>query len=345
MKPYIKAVGTGQRLARDLTPQEAEEAFRLILNGQSTDAQLGAFLVALRIKGESIDEMTSFLKVAREGLNKLHVPCENLLDIGSPYDGKKKTPHAAPAAALIAAGAGARVILHSDHQVPPKYGVTIQDVLQKLGVDVHASVGVAQQDIEKLGVAYLSMENVHPRFHGLKRVRIEINLRTFLNNVEKIWNPANASHQLVSIYHGPFLPTIANTLAANSKHHALVVQGMEGSTDVWLHRPTKGLSVQNGQVTEWTVVPKDLGLAVTGQPSWDARVDPAANAHQIERVLEGEKGVFRDWVLLNAAIWIWLSGLAASVLDGLEKASESLDCGKAAEKLRLWRASAPSVKL
>ncbi len=345
MKRFIKAVGTGQRLARDLTSAEAAEAFRLILSGQATDAQLGAFLVALRIKGESVDEMISFVNVAREGLRRIEVSKERLLDVGLPYDGKKKTPHVAPLIALIAAGAGARAMLHSDRQVPPKYGFTIEDVLEKMGLDTQASSAAARETLEQTGLAYLSASEMHPAFHSLKRVRVEINLRTFLNNVEKLWNPADASHQLVSVYHGPFLPTIAQSLAADKRNHALVVQGIEGSTDVWPHRPTKGLHVHDGKVTEWAIIPKDLGFGMGGMPAWEALAQPDANAAAIDRTLAGEVGDFQDWALLNAAIWIWLSGVAADVKDGLVAARKSLESGAAAQKLRLWKAIKSSAKI
>lgn len=331
-RKYIKAVGTGQKLSRDLTPEEAERAFRLILEGEASDAQIGGLLVPLRIKGESSEELATFVKVTRDFCHQVHTPLEHLVDCGVAYDGKVKFPHITPVAAFVAAGAGAAVLLHGQSHTPPKYGISVRDVFLELGIPIDWTVQQIKKILEEIGVGFLSIEQISPRVAELKRIREELGLRTVFNHIEKLWNPMNARHQVVSIYHGPYLKTIPNVLQKLNASHALVIQGMEGTPDCRSNRVTKAVEVRLGETQDIFIQPKEFGFEELREPAFEL-VTAQISAEFVEKCLEAKEGVLRDLAILNGAILIYASGLTRDLQESVLRARESLDSRQALNKL------------
>jgi anthranilate phosphoribosyltransferase len=335
-RKYIKAVGTGQKLSRDLTPEESERAFRLILQGKASDAQIGALLVPLRMKGESAEELATFVKVTRDYCNQIHTRLEHLVDCGVAYDGKIKFPHITPVAAFVAAGAGAAILLHGQSHTPPKYGVSIRDIFLELGIPIDWTIQQVKNVLEEIGVGFLSIEQISPRVAELKRIREELGLRTAFNHIEKLWNPVNAPHQVVSIYHGPYLKTIPEILQKLNVSHALVIQGMEGTPDCRTSRVTKAVDVRPGGSRDIFIQPKDLGFEPLVEPTFELLTAPI-NAEFVEKSLESKEGILRDLAILNGAVLIYSSGLAQDLQESVLRAKESLDSRQALNKLNALR--------
>ena len=343
-RKYIKAVGTGPKLSRDLTIEEAERAFRLILEGQATDAQIGGILVPLRMKIESPDELASFVRVTRDFSRQIHTNLPHLLDCGVAYDGKVKFPHITPLAAFVAAGAGASVFLHGQSMTPPKYGISIRDVFMELGVAIDWPLEKVKTALENTGVGFASIENISPRVAELKRIREELGLRTAFNHIEKLWNPMRAPHQVVSIYHGPYLQTIPEVLQKTGASHALVIQGMEGTPDIRLSRPTKIAELKGKHVENLFFVPADLGFKNLQEPSYE-RFTAHENAQIIDETLSGKEGAWQDLAVINAALLIYASDLAGNFQEGVQRARESLHSRQALNKLQTLRKMAGSISI
>lgn len=342
-RKYIKAVGTGPKLSRDLTVEEAERAFRLILSGEASDAQIGALLVPLRMKGESVEELAVFLKVTREFCRQIKVELPYFLDCGIAYDGKVKFPNISPLAAFVAAGAGAQILLHGQSQTPPKYGIGVRDVFIALGLSVDWTLEQSAKALEEVGVGFVSLEQISPRVSEFKRIREELGLRTVFNHIEKLWNPMNAPHQIVSIYHGPYLEKIPAVLRKAGIDHAIVIQGMEGSTDCRTARTTKAVEIDQDQIKLILIQPKDLGFEPLEEPIFD-HLTPQLNAEFILSALEAQSGVMKDLAILNGAILIYASSAAKSLEEAVEKARISFNSKQALKKLEVLRRMAHSLR-
>lgn len=343
-RKYIKAVGTGQKLSRDLTLEEAERSWRLILEGQASDAQMGGLLVPLRIKGETADELATFVKVTRDFCHQVKTDLPHFVDCGVAYDGKVKFPHISPAAAFVAAGAGVQVLLHGQSQTPPKYGVSPRDVFLELGLPIDWNTEQVKKGLEDVGVGFLSIEQISPRVADLKRIREELGLRTAFNHVEKLWNPMNASHQVVSIYHGPYLERIPQVLQKIGVQHALVVQGMEGTPDIRVSRPTKAVEVFENQTQPIFVLPKELGFGVNAEPVFE-HLTTQINAEFVQSMLEAKNSVLNDLAILNGGVLIYASSLVKTLAEAIEKARESLQSKQALKKLEDLRRMSQLTKI
>ncbi|MBI1883782.1 MAG: anthranilate phosphoribosyltransferase [Chlamydiae bacterium] len=335
-RKYIKAVGTGQKLSRDLTLEEAHQTFELILTGEATDAQIGGILVPLRMKGETAEELAIFVEVTRKFCHQVQSKLPHLVDCGIPYDGKVKFPHISPVAAFVAAGAGAQVLLHGQSQTSPKCGVSLRDVFFELGISIDLNIQKVYQALEEVGVGFLSIEQISPRVAELKRIREELGLRTAFNHIEKFWNPMNAPHQVVSIYHGPYLERIPKVLQKLGTRHALVIQGMEGTSDCKLNRVAKAVEVFSEKTELFFIQPKELGFEALVEPIFETWTSKE-NAEFVSACLNSNEGVLRDLAILNGALFIYGSQIAKTLPEAVEKARESLDSKHALKKLDMLR--------
>ncbi|MBI1871416.1 MAG: anthranilate phosphoribosyltransferase [Chlamydiae bacterium] len=335
-RKYIKAVGTGPKLSRNLTSEEAERAFQLILEGEATDAQIGALLVPLRMQGETVEELAAFTKVTRNFCHQIHTHFKHFVDCGVAYDGKIKFPHLMPVAAFVAAGAGAQVLLHGQSETPPKYGVSVLDVFKILGVSIDEPMIRVKEILEKIGVGFLSIEEISPRVAQLKRIREELGLRTVFNHIEKLWNPMNAPHQVISVYHGPYLQTIPNVLEKLNAKHALVVQGMEGTPDCRLNRVTKIVELRGNEFIPMMIQPKELGFEAIEEPVFEG-LTPQENADFVVKCLESKEGALRDLSILNGALLIYASEITNNLAEAVNRARDSLDSRQALNKLQTLR--------
>src|SRR5258706_12339686 len=204
--PFVQAVGRGAKLRRDLTFDEAVQAMRLIIRGEATQAQRGAFLIAQRVKGEAESEIRGFTHLMRtESIRRIAPRVENLLDLGLPYDGKAKTAQLIPAVAVILAVCGVPVVLHGDEGIPAKKGVTAGAVLRTLGVPADLQPEKVSAMIEAVGFGYLSAVSFGPEGHALIPLRCEVGLGTALESVEKLFNPPAAPYHISGFFQGEYL--------------------------------------------------------------------------------------------------------------------------------------------
>jgi anthranilate phosphoribosyltransferase len=339
MRFFLREIGQGPRAGRDLTQDEAGEAMSLILSQQATPSQAGGFLLLQRYKGETPDELIGFSEAIRAGALRIAPDVEGLLDIGSPYDGRKKSIVISPASAIVIAAARVPVVMHGEKDIGPKFGVPIGDVLEALGLDIDGEPQDVQRSIEETGLGFMRQSRFVPQVFVLRDLRKEIALRTCFSTVEKIYNLAGASYSLLGLSHLPYAEKMLAAASGMGFKRVMIIQGIEGNEDAPTSRPCRAFL--------WEA---RTGKGDTGTPA-ELRIDPAEyslqpataeemtgggaveNARIAESVLSGESGGHRDLVLLNAGIRIWLAERAASISEAIDKTRETIDSGAARAKL------------
>lgn len=332
MRFFLREIGQGPRAGRDLTREEAREAMSLVLSQQATPAQAGGFLLVQRYKGESPQELVGFAEAIRESARRIAPKVDGLLDIGSPYDGRKKSIVVSPASAIVAAAAGVPVVMHGEKRIGPKFGVPIGDVLEALGIDIDVEPEGVERSIEETGVGFMRQSRFVPQVFALRELRTEIALRTCLSTVEKIYNLAGASYSLLGLSHLPYAEKMLTAASEMGFKRVMIVQGIEGNEDAPTSRPCRAFLWEKGEKRELRIDASEYGL----QPATAEEMaggDAAENARIAEAVLSGEGGGYRDLVVLNAGIRIWLAERAESIGEGIEKVRAAIDSGAAREKL------------
>ena len=332
MRSYLREIGQGPRTARDLTREEARDAMAIILDGGATPAQIGGFLLLQRYKGESPGELIGFTEAVRARANLIQPNVSGLLDVGSPYDGRKKSIVVSPASSIVAAAAGVPVVMHGEKGLGPKHGVPIGDVLEALGMNVDADPGAVKRQIEATGIGYMRSSRFVPAVFALKDLREEIALRAVFATIEKLYNLAGAESSILGLAHLPYAEKMIEAAAAMGFKRILIVQGIEGNEDVPTSRPCRAFLHENGETQQLRIDAPEYGL----QPATSEEMeggDANYNASIARRILEGEPGAFRDLVLLNAGVRIWLAVRAPSIGDGIDAARAAIDSGGAAAKL------------
>ena len=345
MRTYLREIGQGQRTGRDLTAEEARDAMSLILTGEATAAQAGGFLLLQRYKGESPEELLGFAEAIRAGANLIRPKVQGLLDVGSPYDGRKKSIVVSPASSIVVAAAGVPVVMHGEKGLGPKHGVPIGDVLEAMGVDVDAEGDEVAGSIEELGLGYLRSARFVPQVYAVKDLREEIALRTVFATIEKIYNPANADYSIIGLAHLPYMEKMMTAATSMGFKRILILQGIEGNEDAPTSRPCRAFlweedgrrKMEDGRAREIKIDASEFGLMAASKEEM-AGGDAARNAAIAEGIFEGETSAFRDLVLLNAGIRIWLAERAPSIGDGVDLARGAIFSGAAKRKLAALRA-------
>jgi anthranilate phosphoribosyltransferase len=308
----------------------------IILAREATDAQIGGFLLLQRFKGETPDELVGFTEVVRAGASLIQPRVEGLLDIGGPYDGRKKSIVVSPASSIVAAAAGVPVVMHGEKDLGPKHGVPIGDVLEALGLDIDAKPQDVQRQIESKGIGYMHSERFVPRLFAMKDIREQVALRTVFATVEKIYNLADAQYSIIGLAHLPYMEKMLAAASEMGFHRVLLVQGIEGNEDAPTSRPCRAFLWGNGKTQELRIDASEYDLKPATAEEM-AGGDAAHNATIAEGIFAGEPGAHRDLVLLNAGIRIWLAERAADIQGGIELAREAIDSGKAAALLEAVR--------
>ncbi|SMF94131.1 anthranilate phosphoribosyltransferase [Methylomagnum ishizawai] len=315
---------------QDLDPAQMRGAMRTIMSGGATPAQIGAFLVALRAKGESVGEVVAAAKVLREMSTKVPVKDEHLIDTcGTGGDGAR-TFNISTASAFVVAAAGAKVAKHGSRSVSSKSGSA--DVLEAAGVNLDLTPDQVRACIEEVGLGFLFAQRHHGAMKYAIGPRRELGIRTIFNLLGPLTNPAGASHQLVGVYSDAWIEPLANALRELGSSHVLVVHAEDGLDEISIGAPTQVAELRNGQIETYTLTPERFGLQRA--PLEVLAVDTAVESLRAVRgVLGGAPGPARDIVLLNAGAAIYAADLTDSLEAGVERAQAAIDSGAARAKL------------
>jgi len=319
-----------RRLAQrqNLERKEAAAALECIAEGGVGEPQTAAFLMGLRVKGETPDEVAGLLETMRRLVVPVETPYrDSLVDIvGTGGDGLG-TFNISTTAAFVAAGAGLRIAKHGNRAASSRCGAA--DVLEALGVRIDLRPKQVRQCIERIGIGFMLATNHHPAMSRVAGVRRALGVRTVFNLLGPLTNPAGASRQVIGVSSFEYLRVIAEALARIGCRHALVVCGEEGMDELSVTGPSRVVEVKDGQVArDYIFVPEEVGIARCDLNAL-AGGTPAENAAITRAVLRGERGPRRDVVLLNAAAALYVGGIAPSVGEGLALAEEAIDSGKA----------------
>jgi anthranilate phosphoribosyltransferase len=315
---------------RDLSRTEARRVMNAVMEGEATPAQIGAFLGGLRVKGETVDEITGCAKAMREYAVRVTPRRRDLVDTAGTGGDGGKTFNISTAAALVGAAVGAAVAKHGNRAVSSSSGSA--DVLEALGFELELEPEQVADSIDELGFGFLFAPAHHPAMRYAASVRQELAVRTIFNLLGPLTNPAGARAQVVGVYAPGLVRTIAEVLLRLGAHRALVVHGAGGIDELSPAGPNLVCEVAGGAIQEHAVDPRDLGLRLCA-PEELAGGSPEENAATIREVFAGATGARRDAVLLNAAGAIVVAGIAGNLQEALGFAREALDSGSAAERL------------
>jgi anthranilate phosphoribosyltransferase len=314
---------------RDLARAEVSAVMEEIADGGATPAQVGAFLAALRMKGETVEEIAGAAEVMRARVDRIRVNRDVFVDTcGTGGDGRH-TFNISTTAAFIVAGAGVTVAKHGNRAVSSRAGSA--DVLAALGMDVDAAKDVVERAIEEIGIGFLFAPRLHPAFKAVAGVRRELGVRTIFNLLGPLANPAGARYQVLGVYEPRWVPVIGGVLAALGAAHAFVVHG-EGLDEIAVTGMTHVCEVKAGACERYAMLPEDLGLTRHEEAELVGG-DAERNARILSDVLGGQKGGPRDAALANAAAALVAAGAAADLREGVRLGAEVVDRGAASEKL------------
>ena len=325
IRDAIIAVAAG----RDLSEADAAAAMAEMMTGEATPAQIGAFLTALTIKGESVDELTAMERVIRA--NVLRVVVDGpLLDTCGTGGASFDPFNVSTAAAFVCAGAGARIAKHGNRAATSMSGSA--DVLEALGAKVELSPAGVAHCIEKSGVGFMFAPTFHPAFRFAGPARREIGIRTIFNLLGPLANPAGAQRQLFGVASATLAPKVAQVLSRLGTERALIVHSEDGLDEVSLSAPTQVHEVAGTSVRAYTITPEDAGLARVPLEAVKSGTAPE-NATRIRSLFAGANGPDRDFVVLNAAAALMAAGLAEDLRGGAQMAMQSIDGGAAGRSL------------
>ena len=314
----------------DLTREEMEGVMREIMGGHAAPEEIAGFLTALRMKGETVPEITGAVAVMRELVTRIEVTRPHLVDTCGTGGDRSGTFNISTASAFVAAGAGATVAKHGNRSVSSKSGSA--DVLMALGIDLDIETAEVGRAIEEVGIGFLFA----PRHHGAMRhavgPRQALGVRTIFNLLGPLANPALAPNQVIGVFDSHWLEPMARVLRELGSRHVLVVHADDGMDELSTLGPTRMVELFEGDLLHRDLDPEQLGLERPDPVELQAG-DAEENAAILRAILAGEGGARRDIVLLNAGAALYVSGVAADLEEGLERAAAAIDNGSAADKL------------
>jgi anthranilate phosphoribosyltransferase len=322
-----------QRLANkeSFTESEMEKAVNEMLqDDQISDSEIAAFLVALKTKGETIDEIAGFVKAIRKNTIGFRRSYPKVIDnCGTGGDGSSSF-NVSTTSAFVIAGSGITVAKHGNRSVSSKTGSA--DVLEQLGVELSLPPQLTEDLLEDVGIAFLFAPHVHPRLKKVMKVRRELQIPTIFNFIGPLTNPVELETQLLGIYRRDYLEIFAEVLKKLGRKRALVINGAGQLDEASLAGENHLILLEEGNLKKMILHPEDVGLTPTPNIAIQGG-DAKRNAEILVQVLKGEQGAFRDTVLLNAGLAIYTAGVVDSIQEGIERAKESIDSGAAYEKL------------
>ena len=324
LKPLVAAAAD-----RPLTRSEAEHAFGVIMQGEATAHQIGGLLMALRTRGETVDEYAAAAAVMRAKCNRVAAPPGAMDIVGTGGDGKG-TLNISTATAFVVAGAGVVVAKHGNKNLSSKSGAA--DALGQMGVNVMVGPEIVEAALKELGIAFMMAPMHHPAIRHVMPARQELGTRTIFNILGPLTNPAEVTRQLTGAFSRTMIRPMADTLLALGSEHAWLVHGGDGTDELSIAGVSYVAEVKDGAVSEFELHPEEAGLSVH---PFDAILGgtPAENGAAFRALLKGEAGAYRDAVLLNAAAALLIAGTAADLREGVALAAESINSGDALAKI------------
>ncbi len=319
----------------NLTELEAEAVMREIMQGEATDAQIAAYITALRMKGETVEEITGSARVMREKAVPIRLDARYQVDTCGTGGDMAHTFNISTTVAFVVAGAGVTVAKHGNRSVSSKSGSA--DVLQALGVNIEIPAHRAEECIKDIGIGFLFAPMMHLAMKYAIGPRREVGIRTIFNILGPLTNPAKVTAQIMGVYDAALTGPLAQALGKLGAQHAFVVHGLDGLDEITITDRTKVSEFQNNAVKDYFIHPSDFGFA-TGKKEDLKGGDAKENAVITVDILKGQMGPQRDIVLLNAAAGLAASGKAMDINSGIVIAAESIDSGAAMRKLEELKA-------
>jgi len=316
----------------NLSQEESSMAMNEIMSGEATPAQISSFITALRMKGETIDEITGCAKVMREKVMPIKTDADYVVDTCGTGGDNSHTFNISTISALVAAGAGVRIAKHGNRAVSSDCGSA--DVLKALGVNIDADADKVAKCIDEVGIGFLFAPLLHPAMKYAIAPRREIGIRTIFNILGPLTNPASAKGQVLGVYDEKLTEPLAYVLKNLGSEHVFVVHGADGLDEMTITDKTFVSELKGGMVHTYTIAPEDFGIHKADRSELiGGTIDD--NAKIVLNILNGEKGAKRDIVLLNAGTAIVAGGKASDIKEGIYLAEESIDSGKALQKLEM----------
>lgn len=314
----------------DLTEPEMIEVMNEVMTGAATPAQIGSFITALRMKGETVAEITGAARVMRERATKIDCKGRDIIDTCGTGGDESMTFNISTAAALVTAGCGITVAKHGNRSISSKCGSA--DVLKSLGVNVEAEVAKVEECVDEAGIGFLFAPMLHGAMKYAAPVRRELGIRSIFNLLGPLTNPAGAKRQIIGVYEPALTDMLAKVLYNLGSVHAFIVRGEDGLDEITLTGPTRVTELKDGKIRTYHVKPEDFGFEKCGAQDLKGG-EPERNAEIILGLLKGGKGPARDVVLLNSAAAITAAGKTATIEEGIAAARGSIDSGAALDRL------------
>ncbi len=321
LKPFIAQAATGDPFSRE----QAREAFTVMMNGEATDAQVAGLLMALRVRGETVDEITGAVEVMREKMLRVEAP-EDAIDIVGTGGDASGSYNISTASAFVAAGAGVPVAKHGNRALSSKSGAA--DVLMALGVNIELKPEQISRCIREAGVGFMFAPMHHAAMKHVMPARQQLGTRTIFNLLGPLSNPAGVKRQMTGVFSRAWVEPLAHVLKALGAQAAWVVHGDGGLDEISPSGPTFVAELKGGEVRTFEISPQDAGLSPHAFEEIRGG-DAEHNAAALRAVLQGEKNAYRDAVLLNAGAALVVAGKAADITEGAKLAADSIDSGKA----------------
>ena len=325
MKELLALVAGGERLSLD----QARSAFEIMMSGDATPAQVGAFLMGLRVRGETVDELTGGAEALRERMVKVQAPADAIDTCGTGGDASG-TFNVSTAAALVVAACGVPVAKHGNRALSSKSGAA--DVLQALGVKIELTPAQVARCIVEAGIGFMFAPAHHPAMKNVGPTRVELGTRTIFNLLGPLSNPASVKRQMIGAFSKQWIEPMAQVLNNLGSEKIWVVHGSDGLDEITTSGPTSVAALENGKVRTFEIKPEDAGLKPS-KPDALKGGDAETNAKSLLDVLKGKKNEFRDVSLINAAAALIVADKAKDLKEGAALAAKSIDSGEAEGRL------------
>tara|TARA_B110000967_G_scaffold208685_1_gene261745 strand:+ start:10189 stop:11208 length:1020 start_codon:yes stop_codon:yes gene_type:complete len=324
LKPLIDAAANGP-----LTREQAQTAFGILFEGEATPSQIGGFLMALRTRGETVDEYAAAAAVMRAKCHAVSAPAGAMDIVGTGGDGKN-TLNISTATAFVVAGAGVTVAKHGNRNLSSKSGAS--DALIQMGLNVMVGPKVVEKALKEAGIGFMMAPMHHPAIAHVMPTRAELGTRTIFNILGPLTNPAGVKRQLTGAFSRDLIRPMAETLGQLGSEKAWLVHGSDGTDELTITGVSWVSALENGQVTDFETHPEEAGLPI--HPFEDIiGGTPEENAHDFNVLLDGVQSAYRDAVLLNSAAALVVADVATDLKQGVEMARTSIDSGAARDKI------------